>query len=48
MKDCKEIYLIGPGRNKLNYDTSKLKNKVILNFSGDLMWFNKNNIYPTY
>jgi len=48
MNNIKEIYLIGPGRSKLNYDISKLKNKVILNFSGDLMWFNKNNVYPTY
>jgi hypothetical protein len=48
MKNCKEIYLIGPGRSKLNYDVSNLKNKTILNFSGDLVWFNENNIYPTY
>ena len=48
MKSCKEIYLIGPGRSKLNYDISKLKNKIILNFSGDLVWFCENNIYPTY
>ena len=48
MKNCKEIYLIGPGRSKLKYDTSKLRDKVIFNFSGDLVWFSENNIYPTY
>lgn len=48
MKDCKEIYLIGPGKAKLDYDTSKLKDKVTLSFSGDLMWFNNNDIHPTY
>ena len=48
MKNCKEIYLIGPGKSKLDYDPTQLKNKVTLNFSGDLMWFNDNNIFPTY
>lgn len=48
MKDCKEIYIIGPAKTKLDYDTSKLKDKVTLSFSGDLMWFNNNNIHPTY
>lgn len=48
MKNCKEIYLIGPGQSKLNYDISNLENKIIFNFSGDLIWFSENNIYPTY
>lgn len=48
MKNCKEIYLIGPGQSKLNYDISNLENKIIFNFSGDLVWFSENMIYPTY
>lgn len=42
------ITIIGPGRSKAKYDISKLQNKVIFNFSGDLVWFCENDIYPTY
>lgn len=48
MKDCEEIYLIGPGADKNSFDISILENKTTLNFSGDLVWFSQNNIYPTY
>lgn len=48
MRDCKEIYLVGPGSSKLNFDPSILKDKTTLSFSSDLMWFNNNQIYPTY
>jgi hypothetical protein len=48
MKNCKEIYLIGPSKSKIDYDVKQLDGKVTLSFSGDLMWFNNNNIHPTY
>ena len=48
MKDCKEIYLIGPSKSKVGHDVSDLKDKVTLSFSGDLVWFNDNNLHPTY
>ena len=48
MKATKELYIIGPGMDKSKADINELKDKIILNFSGDLVWFNDNNIYPTY
>jgi len=48
MKNCKEIYLLGPGRSKLDFDVTQLRRKTTLNFSGDLVWFSDNNIYPSY
>jgi len=52
MKTCKTIYLIGPGRDKLNFELNfginVLKNQTTLSFSSDLMWFHDNNIYPTF
>ena len=48
MKTTKEIYLIGPGMDKSGFDTSLLKDKVTMSFSGDLQWFNDNKIHPTY
>ena len=48
MKSYEEIYLIGPGSSKSEFDTDKLKNKIIFQFSDDLRWYDKTNIYPTY
>lgn len=48
MKNSKEVIIIGPSEAKLGYDVNKLKGKTTLNFSGDLMWFHDNNIFPTY
>lgn len=47
-KNCKEIYVIGPGSSKHQFDPNILNNKVSFYFSDDLMWFNNNNIHPTY
>jgi len=48
MKDCKEIYLIGPSQSKVGMDVGILKGKTTLSFSGDLGWFNDVDIHPTY
>jgi len=48
MKNSNEIIIIGPSEGKLGYDVNKLEGKTTFNFSGDLMWFHDNNIYPTY
>lgn len=46
MENVREIYLLGPSLSEISPE--KIRTKYTLNYSGNLEWFNKNGVVPTY